>query len=275
MPLQIAQWRLLSGILMRWEELSVPAIEALDRDRTILLIPLGSVEQHGRHLPIGTDTILATAICRAAAEQAPNAAVLPPPWYGFSQHHMRFAGSVTLRPETMLSLVEDIVESIVAHGFRRVVLMNGHGGNIGLIDVLSAKLGHRHYRRARVVGVTYFQLAHDAIAKLRRSAPGGMGHACEFETAMIQHLRPELVFMDKAQATYPDTGTEYVSTDLLGGSRVRAYNDFGDLSESGTLGDPSLASPEAGAKFYAAVVAELTRFLRDFSGWPIPGSTGS
>jgi creatinine amidohydrolase len=275
MPLQIAQWCCLEGNLMRWEELGVPAIEALDRDRTILLLPLGAVEQHGRHLPVGTDTMIATAISHAAAEQVPGTVVLPPAWYGISQHHMRFRGTVTLRPETMLALIEDIVGSIVAHGFRRVALVNGHGGNMGLIDVISAKLGHRHYGRARVVGLTYFQLASDAIAKLRRSRPGGMGHACEFETAMIQHMRPELVFMDKAQTTYPDPGSEYVSTDLLGASLIGTYLDFADLSESGTLGDPSLASAEAGAKFYAAVVAELVRFIRDFSRWPIPGSNAS
>ena len=97
-----------------------------------------------------------------------------------------------------------------------------------------------------------------------------MGHACEFETAMIQHIRPELVRMDKAATTYPDPGSPYLTTDLLGGSAIRVYHDFGDLSPSGTLGDPSLATPEKGAEFFAAAVAELAAFIEDFRGWTIP-----
>ena len=257
---------------MRWEELSVPEVEALDRERTVLILPLGSVEQHGRHLPVGTDTMLATAVSIAAAERlARRVVVLPPPWYGFSQHHMRFAGTITLTASTMLALVEDIVESVVAHGFRRLALVNGHGGNIGIIDVLSSTLGHRFYGQARIAGLTYFQLAREAIAKLRLSRAGGMGHACEFETAMMQHLRPELVALAMAEVTYPDPGSAYLSTDLLGGSQVRTYLDFKDLSPSGTLGDPALATPEKGAQFFAAVTEALAAFLQEFAGWPIVG----
>ena len=256
---------------MRWEELSVAEIEALNRDDTVLLLPLGSVEQHGRHLPLGTDSMLASAVSLEAAKRmSGRVAVLPPPWYGFSQHHMRFAGTVSLRAETMTSLVEDIAHCIIAHGFRRLVLVNGHGGNAGLVDVLSAKLGYQFYGRARVAGLTYFQLAQDRIAKLRLSSVGGMGHACEFETAMMQHVRPDLVVMERAKVTYPNTGSAYVSTDLLSGSRVQTYNDFGDLSESGTLGDPSLANPEAGARFHRAVTEELVQFIEEFLRWPMP-----
>jgi creatinine amidohydrolase len=255
---------------MRWEELSVPEIETLDRERTVLLLPLGSVEQHGRHLPVGTDTMLASAVSVAAAQRLPRrAVVLPSPWYGLSPHHMRFPGTITLAAGTILALIEDIAASVVAHGFQRLVVVNGHGGNIGLVDVLSSTLGYRFYGRARIAALTYFQLAGDAIAKLRLSPPGGMGHACEFETAMMQNLRPDLVAIARAETTYPDPGSAYLSTDLLGGSRVRTYHDFGDLSASGTLGDPSLASPEAGARFQAVVVDELVRFLDDFVRWKI------
>ncbi|MGH6924493.1 MAG: creatininase family protein [Propylenella sp.] len=256
---------------MRWEELSAPEIAALDRDRTIVVLPLGSVEQHGRHMAVGTDTLLSHSVSLAAAERlAGRVAVLPPPWYGFSAHHMRFPGTVTLRPETLLSLVEDITASLVAHGFRRILIVNGHGGNNGAIDVLASKLGHKHYGKARIAALTYFQLARDAIAALRRSAPGGMGHACEFETSMVMHLRADLVAIERAVTTYPDTGSRYLTTDLLGGSAVRTYRDFADLSESGTFGDPSLATPEMGARFFEAVVAELARFLEDFAGWKLP-----
>ena len=207
----------------------------------------------------------------AAAESVPGVAVLPPPWYGFSAHHMRFPGTITLRAETLMALCEDIVGSLVAHGFRRILIVNGHGGNTAVIDVLASTLGHRHYGKARIATLTYFTLAPDAIARLRRSEPGGMGHACEFETSMVQHLRPELVKPERAETTYPDPGSPYLTTDLLGAQAVRAYHDFADLSPTGTLGDPSLATPEAGAAFFAAVVGRTRRLHRGLPRMAHPG----
>ncbi len=255
---------------MRWEELTSPEIGALDRDKTVVVLPIGSVEQHGNHMPLGTDTILAQSVSLAAAAKVAGVVVLPPPWYGFSAHHMRFPGSITLRAETLMAVAEDIVASMVKHGFRRILIVNGHGGNGGVIDLLASTLGHKHYGRARIATLTYFTLARDAIAALRESQPGGMGHACEFETSMVQHLRPELVKIDRAGITYPDPGSAYLTTDLLGAQAVRVYHDFGDLSPTGTLGDPSLASPEAGEKFFAATVDALSAFIADFRRWPIP-----
>lgn len=258
------------GRKMRWEELSSPDVAALDRERTVVILPLGSIEQHGYHMPLGTDTMLAHAVSLIAAGRAGDTAVLPPPWFGFSAHHMRFPGTVTLRAETLMAVAEDIVGSLVEHGFSRILIVNGHGGNAGVIDVLASTLGHRHYGAARIAALTYFQLAGQAIAELRRSQAGGMGHACEFETAMVQHLRPELVKVGMGQTAYPDPGSPYLTTDLLGASPIRVYHDFADLSPSGTFGDPSLASPEAGAAFFEAVVQELAAFIDDFRGWRIP-----
>jgi creatinine amidohydrolase len=254
----------------RWEELTSPDVDALDRDRTVVMLPLGSVEQHGRHMPLGTDTLLAHAVSLAAAEADGNAVVLPPPFYGFSAHHMRFAGSVTLRPETLMAIAEDIVTSAVRHGFRRILIVNGHGGNTGVIDVLSAMLGRRHVGRARIAALTYFTLARETIAALRQSRTGGMGHACEFETAMMLHVDPSLVHMDRAAVLYPETGSAYLSTDLLLGSAVRTYLDFADLSPTGTLGDPSFATRETGEVFFNAAAGSLSQFIADFRQWSIP-----
>jgi creatinine amidohydrolase len=257
---------------MRWEELTSPEIGALDRDRTVVILPLGSVEQHGNHMPLGTDTILSQTVSLAAAGALKDVIVLPPPWYGFSAHHMRFPGSITLSAQTLIAVASDVVAAVVKHGFRRILIVNGHGGNGGIIDVLASMLGHRHYGRARIAALTYFTLAREEIAALRQSAPGGMGHACEFETAMMQAVRPELVHMDRATTIYPDPGSSYLTTDLLGGSAIRVYHDFADLSPTGVLGDPSLATPEAGRQFLAATVGALRAFIDDFRAWAIPQS---
>ncbi len=214
--------------------------------------------------------MLASAVVEAAATQArAPVLVLPSPWYGFSSHHMRFPGTVTLRPETLIALVEDVVGSVVAHGFRLFLVVNGHGGNAGLIDVLAAKLGHRFHGRARIACLTYFSLARPDIAELRESKPGGMGHACEFETSLMMYLRPELVDAARAQTWYPELGSPYLTTDLLATSAVRTFHDFRDLSESGVLGDPTLASAEKGSRFFAAVTGALAKFIEDFARWPI------
>ena len=137
--------------------------------------------------------------------------------------------------------------------------------------MLASKLGHTHYGRARIAALTYFQLARDAIAELRKSKAGGMGHACEFETAMMQHVRPELVDIERAETTYPDPGSPYLTTDLIGASTVCTYHDFGDLSLSGTLGDPSLATPESGARFFEAVADRSRALPRGFCDVEDPG----
>jgi creatinine amidohydrolase len=256
---------------MLWQEATWQEIAALDRDRTIVVLPVGSVEQHGHHMPIGTDTYLATAVSDAAAKVVgPDIVILPSPWYGLSAHHMRFPGTITLTAETMMAVISDIVVSVVAHGFRRVVIVNGHGGNGGVIDVLASTLGYRFYGKARIAALTYFQLARESIATMRESKRGGMGHACEFETSLMLRVRPDLVHQDRAVVRYPDPGSPYLSTDLIHSTAVRTFLAFDDLSESGTFGDPGLATAEKGDRFLAASAAALADFLRDFSSWPIP-----
>ncbi len=262
---------------MKWEELTVPDIEALDRESTVLVLPCGSVEQHGRHVPLGCDTMLARAVALDAAVrlgETPRVVVLPPPWYGFSPHHMSLAGTVTLRSETYIALVKDIVGSVVAHGFRRVLLLNGHGGNVAILDVIASDLGHAFHGRARIATATYFLLAAPRAAEFRQSGPGGMGHACEFETSLMLHLFPSLLRMEGAETCYPDPGSPFLSTDLFGGGRARTYLDFHDLSPTGTLGDPGLASAEKGARILTVCGEEVAAFLRDFATWPVDPRAG-
>ena len=258
---------------MRFENMTSPEIGALDRDKTVLLLPLGAVEQHGNHMPVGTDSMIAHALCLAVAGRREETVVLPPPWYGLSAHHMSFPGSITLSASTVMAVVSDIVRSVAGHGFRRVVVLNGHGGNGGLVDVLSSTLGHEFYGSARIAGVTYFQLARGRIDSIRTSKSGGTGHAGEFETSVMMHLAEAIVHIDRASVIYPDTGTSYLNTDLTSGSVVRSYFDFGDLSPSGTFGDPSHASKEKGEAFFNACVEEVAAFVADFAKWPIGGET--
>src|SRR4051794_23806151 len=140
---------------MLWQELSSKDIGAVDRSKCVVILPVGSVEQHGHHMPVGTDTILSAAVPQAAADvMGPGALVLAPPWYGLSAHHMHFPGTITLSAETMMALASDIVASVIAHGFQRIVIVNGHGGNGGVIDLLASTLGARFFGQARIATLT-------------------------------------------------------------------------------------------------------------------------
>jgi creatinine amidohydrolase len=259
-----------------WHAQTRPDIEALDRERTVVVLPLGAVEQHGLHMPLGTDSMLAAAVAEGAARRLADTLpvlLLPPPWYGYSPHHMAFPGTVTLRSETFIALVKDIAGAVLAHGFRRLALVNGHGGNVSILDVIVSDLGRDWHGRARIAAVTYFALAADRAPEFRESATGGMGHACEFETSLMLHLAAETVRMERAETCYPQTGSPFLTTDLFGRSLARAYTDFADLSATGTFGDPGLASADKGARIYGVCVEELARFLADFAQWPVrPGA---
>ena len=257
---------------MHWEIQTRPDIAACDRERTVVVLPLGAVEQHGQHMPVGTDSMLAAAVAEGAASQLAETVpvlLLPPPWYGYSPHHMAFPGTVTLRSETFMAMIRDIAGSVLAHGFRRVALVNGHGGNVSVLDVVASDLGHAWHGRARIAAVTYFALVAHRGAEFRESRVGGMGHACEFETSLMLHLAEEAVRMERAETCYPETGSAFLVTDLFSHSLARTYIDFADLSSTGTFGDPGLASPEKGARIFEACVEELSRFLADFASWPI------
>ena len=182
---------------------------------------------------------------------------------------MAFKGTVTLRSETFLAVVADIAEAVLGHGCRRLVLLNGHGGNVASLDVVVSRLGQEWHERARIAAVTYFHLATERAVEFRQSAAGGMGHACEFETSLQLALHPELVNLAAAITCYPTLPSPRQSADLFGTSQVRAYHDFRDLSPSGVLGDPALASADKGEIILRVCVEELVAFVQDFARWPI------
>jgi creatinine amidohydrolase len=263
----------MSQLRLRWQENTSPALAAAVARDPIVILPVGSVEQHGKHLPTGCDATSAEAVAFRAAEGLAGATqpvlLLPPLWYGYSPHHMGFAGTVTLSSEMFLGVVQDVVGSILSQGIRRVVILNGHGGNVSSLDVVASRLGQAWHGKARIVAVTYYHLASSRQHEFRQSAPGGMGHACEFETSLQLAICPELVDMSAAVSCYPQPPSPRQSTDLFGTSVVRGYHDFRDLSPSGTFGDPSFASRDKGEKILSICVEELRAFLAEFATWPM------
>ncbi|RQH02629.1 creatininase family protein [Natrarchaeobius oligotrophus] len=233
-------------------------------DGSVLVLPVGSIEQHGNHLPVATDTILAHEISALGVERVVDeipVLLLPPLWSGYSPHHLTFGGTVSLEFDHLLAVLEDVVATALENGFDAVVLVNGHGGNQSAIDGAVSTIGTDH-DDVEVLGVTYFQLARSFIDDVRDSELGGMGHGGEFETSLMLYLYEQLVRRDELNGTYLDEPYDLGDEDLLVGGPLAVYRDFDEYSETGAIGDPGLATAEKGEQIYELLGDELERFLR-------------
>jgi len=253
---------------VEWRRLRADQLRALAEQNAIVILPVASLEQHGPHLPVEVDSLLGETVAERAARKmlarAQPTLVLPVLWTGLSEHHMSFGGTVTLEFPAFSALVEGVVRSVLRHGFRRVVLLNAHGGNENALrsitDELTPKLG------APIVQFTYWYAAAVAIAKILETQ-GGLQHACEAETSMMLAVRPELVATDRiplAKAnTSPDVG------DVVGGGVYR-WRSIASRSGSGVIGNPEAASAEKGERLFDAIADSVAAKLCNAELWDLP-----
>jgi creatinine amidohydrolase len=252
--------------LLSWSE-----VTQLDRDRTVAVLPTAATEQHGPHLPLDTDTYLCTRVVEAAAHRAQRGGsvlVAPTLAFGSSAHHMAFAGTLSLTAGTFLAVVGDLCGNLAQHGFRRLLVINGHGGNSALIREAIQQLANR--APVLAVAVDYWALARDTATEVRDSPPGGMAHACEFETSLMLHLRPESVRHELVRREIPEPRFESERLDLISPATVTAGWRTDELSSSGVLGAPDLATPEKGEKLFEACVEGLSQLIDELRGASLP-----
>lgn len=249
-----------------WEHLPADAIADIgEAAGSIALLPIGSTEQHGNHLPVFTDTLLVEAMARLGAQRVAAdlpVIVTPTLWTGFSPHHLPFGGTITVGFETLLHTLEDVAASVLDNGFDAVLIVNGHGGNAALISAATSTIGNDH-PAAQLLSVTYFKLAEPFIDEIRDSDLGGMSHGGEFETALMLHLHPDLVDLDAAVADYLDEPYSHGIDDMMAGGPLGVYRGFDEYSESGAIGDPGLATAEKGGAIYENLGDELEAILRE------------
>jgi creatinine amidohydrolase len=237
----------------------------------VVVLPLGSMEQHGRHLPLLTDTIICQEIVRRAeAVLGDEALFLPAVWVGVSEHHRGFPGTVSVRQRTYVRLLSDVMESLVGGGFRRIVLLNAHGGNDlpGRTAVYETQMRHGERRDLWLVFATWYTLAAPQIAALPALQQKWVTHSCELETSAILGLRPELVDMQAARGAAIDFESAFYRPDSGRASRVSIVRPFEHVSETGAYGHPEVATAEKGEAILAAAVDELVAFLREVATWP-------
>jgi creatinine amidohydrolase len=238
------------------------------RDR-VFVVPLGSLEQHGPHLPLATDSWIVGEIARRLESRMHDELVLlPTQWLGHSPHHRKF-GCVSLGMRPYMDLIGGLCHSLVSLGARRIFLLNGHGGND--VPVRAAlrevKDTFAEMPDLYVAFASYWNLAAKEFNGIRQSPKGGMGHACEMETSVMLALHPEDVDMSKAVSDGLRTESQWLQSDMLSGTAHYLVNDFDELSRSGVVGMPESATPEKGELFLGAAVDAASAFLHDFRSW--------
>jgi len=246
---------------MRMLEQTAPEIRALDRDRTLVVAPIAAIEQHGRHLAVGTDTILVNAVAeRLEAARPDNVLLLPPQWLGASEHHLPFGGTLTATLPTYEQMLVELLTPPLREGFRRVLLLNGHGGNIDSLHVALRRLDAL-FPDALLYGAAYWELATEAIAQICEGPRKSVGHAGEVETALMMHLKPELVRADQIA----DDPSELGVPDGL----FQAI-DFGRRTQRGAVGYPSFANADKGRRLLEAIVEAVVSAADRVLETPLP-----
>jgi creatinine amidohydrolase len=244
---------------LTWEEMN-QAIAA----QKVVILPTGSVEQHGPHLPLDVDSFLAESVCLELGRRAADRVlILPPVCYGLNLHHIDFPGTIHIEPEVFIAFCLNITKSVAYHGFQKILIVNGHGSNTPLADLVARKTVLA--TNSLCAAVNYYTLGIEAFNRVKQSPV--MAHADEFETSLYLHLAPERVRMGKAVAGNDVVG-KYMSSDSTL-PHVRFSDFWGRWTKTGVHGDPTAATAEKGKIIWEAVLSRLVELVDEFRAWPI------
>ena len=254
---------------LRW-----PEVEAHLEDDDVALVPVGATEQHGRHLPLLVDTGWAEAACELAARRE-NAIVAPAVPYGWSPHHMGYPGTVTLGAATLQAVVEDIGRSLIHHGFRCLIVVNGNRiANLGPLEIAAVRLTNR--AGAYVAVADAGLIAREEVKALCDLSGDGLDHAGEAESAFALHWAGRHVAMDEAGRAIASSEDGPASSSFvhpveldpaLGGNAASRFATPDEhrrrTAPDGSIGDPTSASAEKGRAMIEAVAANLARLIAE------------
>ena len=254
-----------------YRTLTWPEVKERAAAGAVIVIPAAAIEQHGYHLPIDTDNVLVEHVTEEAARRS-DGLILTAPMihYGFNEHNMGFPGTINVRETVFIDFCYDVAHSFVRQGFDRIIFVNCHGSNQMLCNLAARRINNT--TRALAGAVPHWALAREAVERLRESEfPGGMAHACEFETSMYMYLRPELVQAEKrVPRETPSRVNRFIYDDLFGSGPVHMVNRWSRITHTGVEGDPVLATPEKGKGFAECAIENLIAFARAFRQMEVP-----
>jgi creatinine amidohydrolase len=243
---------------MTWEE----AKEALEK-ADFVIVPIGSHEQHGLHMTFEVDTALGYGVAKRVIEDSfPDLKILLAPKisYGVSEHHMHFPGTISVKPDTLMSVVSDVCESLSRHGIKDIILLNAHGGNRDAINIAATIMQHKLNVNILTINTFWSYGVYEIAAREAKTWP--WGHSGEFETSMMMFLSPEGVRREKIQKV--KAKSIYIEIDPLKKQRVIltpiSYSE--KISKTGAYGDPTTASKELGSKLINTVVERIISTLK-------------
>ncbi|ESP89295.1 creatininase family protein [Candidatus Halobonum tyrrellensis] len=228
--------------------------EVRDAAPDAALLPVGSTEQHGPHAPLGTDALTAVAVAEAAAERVreagdPDPVVAPPVHVGVSEEHRAFDGTLWVSPDTFRAYVRETVESLASHGVDRVVLVNGHGGNVEALAEVARRVSRDESTGAYAVSFTWFEAVGEHASD--------MGHGGKLETALLRRVAPDLV-REAEVGSAGDGGSPRWGEWVRG---VNLAHDSDEFTDNGVVGDPSAGDAELGAELLDRASESLAAVL--------------
>ena len=237
-----------------------PKVAALSKDMPVV-IPIAALEQHGRHMPVFTDSMLLGEVMRRVKESFKDTVLFTPlMWLGNSHHHLDFPGTLSASPRVYMDLLIDLAENLIFHGFRRIVFVNGHGGNI--VPAQQALFELRQKVRAHgdllLVSTTYWSLGGKPYEVDPTIKQQQMGHACEWETSMMLHIAPHLVG-DLTQVIEVPFGSGFAPAHRAWITKER--------TEPGHIGDPRHATADKGESLFRVFSADVVAFLETAIAW--------
>ena len=242
---------------MSWTEIK----ETVDKDPNLrVIIPIGSLEQHGPHLPLRTDSILAEYVAKSVADRLPSV-LFPPLTIGFSLEHTEFPGTVSFAQQTFTRMISEISDCLWKSGFRRLIVINGHGGNRAILECSITSIKQIH-PELTIYSFTLLDIARKKFKDIRKSPHGMIGHADELETSMMLFIRPDLVRLSKVRVEKP-TFPPMISLEAEDLEIVSYPWRTNEISKSGIIGDPSYATPETGKLLLDYVVQTVSSVIGD------------
>ncbi len=263
----------IEGIYL-YDDLKWPQFRQALAEERVIVLSVGSTEDHGYHLPLNTDSFIGWSICSEACQRAADTALLLPQIsYGFNDHHMDFLGTIAIKADHLIDFVCDITSSVARHGFKRVVIVYSHGSNGPLMEIAARRAVIEQGILCATVAAT--ALNGGVMGKVLETRI--FSHAEEMETSLYLHLAPERVDMSQATKEEPAGAiTGYwrgslrdPATGMMRASPVRMMEWWSAYTESGVIGDATAATPEKGRAIFEACVEGLAQFLREFRQFQI------
>ena len=254
----------------RYEDLTWPEMNDAGEAGLIPVLPVGTMEQHGTHLPVKMDRWTATAVAKTAAEQHQDRLLLMPAVaYGYTTHVMDFPGSVTIHHETFIRYIVDILKSLAYHGFSRIIVINGHGSNIPPLDLACRRANLETDANVALASWWDLTVVDPEFMKTWRESeiPGGCAHSGEAETSLALHLDKSLIQMDKVlneQVKFHEHNSPYQWVDLWSSGPVSVTSWTSEYTDSGICGEAVLATPEKGKILFDEAVKNLIEWSNEF-----------